>query len=1289
MRFVFMLMIFVFSIFTSIQSALGCGCAVEAVPEYTCNCETEFYYSSMGCSKRIGCYPFDPNSGCLLGSWGWSSECGIGFPQIENTSGPPDSNGPNCGAGSIVKIDNQSLQENIPLHGSDLELVYSTERVIGRRSKLQHKQFISAPTDTNVTEVFVIHTIDGVPTTTNYGVSADINYSYQWNGLGSSSQEFIDGVDNILEVEYEFNNTTRSKIYETFPKLGFLNAKLLGLGGFTLSNLHFYNLKLKKLHMGTGFDRIIDFIKINKSGDVIEKLLPDATSFTNYLVVSEDGKEAYIFDTFGYHIETRSTRTSKVLTTFTYDVNKKLTQVEDAFNNETIITRPNSTTVEIQTPSGKLTVLSLNANGYAVSVTTPNSEVYGMQYSTVPGQDGLMTSFEDPKGKISTFVYDADGDLIEDSNNSGQSIELNVLEDEIDHKLIQAISAEGRITQYYTTFLPQGESSTAKTKPTGAYGTESKQSSATYVTRPDGSNTSISRVQDPRFDYHVYTDYSTTLNSQGENHNYTQSDTFTFLETDLLKLDDHIKVVTYDTKNWQTTYDDITQTYTTTTPLNRTEKIKYNNFDQVVETKTASFSPVVYNYDVRGRLSGITQNTRTWGYVYNAEYEVQSETNPLNETINYVYDNNGRVVEVTYPNTEKAFFEYDQVGNIKKIKAGTKPWHELMYNLFGGIFKYIMPDLGSGIKTVEYTYNNDKQLTQITRENLSQINFTYGLTTGLLEQITAPEGNYVYTTDLTTEQLSQIKAPNNVEINYTYLIDALQIQGIKDGVNNSTYRYDYAKMLPNKRTLRHQDSNSNVSHVTNITYNNDRLMTVVGAQTLTRTASTGLISATSLTGGMTEQYTYNANYGEVASYNVKFSTTQKYNEVYTRDALGRTTKRVETVDANPATTHDYVYDSRGRLIEAKLANVIQRKYSYDSNSNRLDIKNAALNQLAVGTYNDQDQLLTYIIKNAGGATLYNYTYTYDDFGNRLTKIHSTNNTREEYIYSSLGALESYIKKNATTLVVLKTIIYKNDAQGRRITKTEDGTLQTRYIYDETIRLVGEVTPNGDTLTHYVYADKSHTPRYMNRAGTNYKIATNEQGSVRFVYNSTTGAVVQEMTYDEYGNVLTDSSPGFQPFGFAGGIYDPDTRLTRFGARDYDAEIGRWTSKDPIRFEGGDTNLYSYVLQDPIGYIDPTGLRFDPGGGGIAIPGGGIGIGGGGGGVGIGIGVGSGIGAAGAISIPNACSKGDAQQNTKAQCNQQFEQAKRTCDSIYPAKHPSKYECFANAYLQFRKCASGN
>ncbi len=111
---------------------------------------------------------------------------------------------------------------------------------------------------------------------------------------------------------------------------------------------------------------------------------------------------------------------------------------------------------------------------------------------------------------------------------------------------------------------------------------------------------------------------------------------------------------------------------------------------------------------------------------------------------------------------------------------------------------------------------------------------------------------------------------------------------------------------------------------------------------------------------------------------------------------------------------------------------------------------------------------------------------------------------------------------------------------------------------------------------------------MVQGSTTYRILSDHLGSVRLVVNTATGAVAQRIDYDEFGNITADTNPGFQPFGFAGGLYDVDTKLTRFGARDYDAQTGRWTTKDPIDFAGG-TNLYAYVHNDPINRTDPEGL----------------------------------------------------------------------------------------------------
>ena len=112
---------------------------------------------------------------------------------------------------------------------------------------------------------------------------------------------------------------------------------------------------------------------------------------------------------------------------------------------------------------------------------------------------------------------------------------------------------------------------------------------------------------------------------------------------------------------------------------------------------------------------------------------------------------------------------------------------------------------------------------------------------------------------------------------------------------------------------------------------------------------------------------------------------------------------------------------------------------------------------------------------------------------------------------------------------------------------------------------------------------------MIRGSATYRIITDHVGSPRLVVDVLSGDIAQRLDYDEFGNILTDSNPGFQPFGFAGGIYDSETKLTRFGARDYDASIGRWTAKDPIGFSAGRSNLYVYTANDPINRVDPTGL----------------------------------------------------------------------------------------------------
>jgi RHS repeat-associated protein len=248
-------------------------------------------------------------------------------------------------------------------------------------------------------------------------------------------------------------------------------------------------------------------------------------------------------------------------------------------------------------------------------------------------------------------------------------------------------------------------------------------------------------------------------------------------------------------------------------------------------------------------------------------------------------------------------------------------------------------------------------------------------------------------------------------------------------------------------------------------------------------------------------------------------------------------------------------------------------YTYDANGNRLTFTSTGgtVNSL----YDNQDRL------TQSGAT----TYTYSAGGELQSKTKAGQTTT--YTYDALGNLMSVIMPGG------KAIAYLVDGQNRRIGKKVNGALVQGFLYEGKLRPVAELNGSGYVLSRFVYASHENVPDYMIRGGATYRILTDNVGSPRLVVNAATGVVVQQMDYDAFGNVLLDTNPGFQPFGFAGGLYDRDTGLVHFGARDYDSETGRWTAKDPVLFDAQQTNLYIYVSNDPVNLHDSLGLWYGP------------------------------------------------------------------------------------------------
>jgi RHS repeat-associated protein len=294
-----------------------------------------------------------------------------------------------------------------------------------------------------------------------------------------------------------------------------------------------------------------------------------------------------------------------------------------------------------------------------------------------------------------------------------------------------------------------------------------------------------------------------------------------------------------------------------------------------------------------------------------------------------------------------------------------------------------------------------------------------------------------------------------------------------------------------------------------------------------------------------------------------------YNINVARDALGRVTEKNEGIDG-VFVKQTYGYDVAGRLVNVKTDEVTET-WGYDHNGNRTH-RNGSL----IATFDAQDRILTQ------GST----AYTHNALGQRTEKSHLGQITR--YDYDVFGGLKGVTLPNGTA------ISYAQDPLGRRIGRKVNGTWTNKWLYKDALNPIAELDASDRLKKLFVYADKGHVPAYMityNADGTEdkqYRIVSDLLGSVRVVYDLETGDEVQRMDYDVWGNVVNDTNPGFQPFAFAGGLYDSLTGLVRFGARDLDPETGRWTAKDPSGFNGG-LNLYGYVFNDPINLIDIDGL----------------------------------------------------------------------------------------------------
>jgi len=120
-----------------------------------------------------------------------------------------------------------------------------------------------------------------------------------------------------------------------------------------------------------------------------------------------------------------------------------------------------------------------------------------------------------------------------------------------------------------------------------------------------------------------------------------------------------------------------------------------------------------------------------------------------------------------------------------------------------------------------------------------------------------------------------------------------------------------------------------------------------------------------------------------------------------------------------------------------------------------------------------------------------------------------------------------------------------------------------------------------------------------QSGTNggtpvYDYAWDDRGNISQVLN-TNSSVASNYLVSAWGEASTDSA-AYDPYRCMGGqfgnYFDQETGLILCGQRYYDPSGGRWINRDPISYAGG-LNVYGYVGNNPVNFIDPDGLDGAP------------------------------------------------------------------------------------------------
>lgn len=648
-------------------------------------------------------------------------------------------------------------------------------------------------------------------------------------------------------------------------------------------------------------------------------------------------------------------------------------------------------------------------------------------------------------------------------------------------------------------------------------------------------------------------------------------------------------------------YDPLNRLIEKKDPYTTIQRLEYfkNNLQSV--SYDALGNKTTYSYDRNGRLlSTLDPEDHLTSQSYDDVGNVQTKTDGRNIVTTYKYDEFNHLISVINPKGEETTYTYDLNGNMLTQTDGNENTTTYEYNVANKLVKKIDHGGRTGEadtkytyiqgKIESYTYFSDGSLRTKMDRNEIIANYTYDIHGRLL--IENVNGDLVsYTYDNAENQLTMADSTGTTTRTYDEAGRVLT-KTVSD-IGTSYFDYDTIEQNGAYSELSTDPKGNTVRKVFDRA---SRLINVVDGSNNTTYAyyDNGNRKSIINSDGSREEYTYYKDNLVKTLVNKKYDGTLINSYSYTYDAAHNQTSKIDGKG-----TTSYIYDSLNRLEKVTEPTGRVTSYTFDRAGNRLTEATTLVTTAAITTYkyNEQNRLMS-TITSSGSENITNL-YSYDANGNMVSKTVervalldqsgdsnfalikegiSTNKNVAFYEYNVRGQLTRSVEGD-------KTLGYAYYGDGYRASKSVNGDI-TKYMYE------------GDKVV--LETDEAGTETARNIYGLNLISRKAGSDNLHYMYNGRAdvtaliginGTVVANYYYDAFGNQIESNGVVDNPYRYTGYVYDDETGLYYLNARYYDSKIARFISEDIYRGDANDPlslNLYTYCVNNPIKYWDPTG-----------------------------------------------------------------------------------------------------